>query len=224
MRRGLSRAGRKSCRACKGNDTGTVRPANVPPFKSYFVDFDGQFVDAGFSGHMGDVDIWSNCGRQLAQGAPPCPAGQPDIVLTKTCFGPASAERAHCRVTLSNRGAAPRARRSSSPTGRSRWSTACPAVVPVFSVKPDQAGVTCSAVPANALTCTVPAAAATGRSVSVDVVMDVSRLTATPGWRMRNCATLANRTECAEAGGQLTLSKSGPERCFAGGTCTFRSR
>ena len=52
--------------------------------------------------------------------------------------------------------------------------------------------------------------------------MDVSRLTATPGWRMRNCATLANRTECAEAGGQLTLSKSGPERCFAGGTCTFK--
>jgi hypothetical protein len=61
-----------------------------------------------------------------------------------------------------------------------------------------------------------------GRSVSVDVVMDVSRLTATPGWRMRNCATLANRTECAETGGALTLSKSGPERCFAGGTCTFK--
>ena len=41
-----------------------------------------------------------------ARRASPCPPGQPDIVLTKTCFGPASAERAHCRVTLSNRGAA----------------------------------------------------------------------------------------------------------------------
>jgi hypothetical protein len=45
----------------QGNDVALVRPQNAPPFQSYFVDYDGQFGDAGKAGHVGDVEIWQPC-------------------------------------------------------------------------------------------------------------------------------------------------------------------
>jgi hypothetical protein len=39
-----------------------VRPANVPPLQTYFVDYDDKFADADARGHMGDVAIWRICG------------------------------------------------------------------------------------------------------------------------------------------------------------------
>ncbi|CDX38027.1 conserved hypothetical protein [Mesorhizobium sp. SOD10] len=38
-----------------------VKPANVPPFGSWFVDFDGYFEDPGVQGHVGDVRVWRPC-------------------------------------------------------------------------------------------------------------------------------------------------------------------
>ncbi len=38
-----------------------VRPANVPPFGSWFVDFDGFFEDPQVEGHVGDVEVWRPC-------------------------------------------------------------------------------------------------------------------------------------------------------------------
>jgi hypothetical protein len=49
----------------QGNAVSLVRPENVPPTQSYFVDYDGFFGDATKSGHMGDVEIWQPC-----EGAP----------------------------------------------------------------------------------------------------------------------------------------------------------
>lgn len=41
--------------------TSLVKPANVPPFGSWFVDFDSFFDDAEVEGHVGDVEIWRPC-------------------------------------------------------------------------------------------------------------------------------------------------------------------
>ena len=38
-----------------------VKPANVPPFGSWFVDFDGYFEDPEVEGHVGDVAVWRPC-------------------------------------------------------------------------------------------------------------------------------------------------------------------
>lgn len=38
-----------------------VKPANLPPFGSWFVDFDGYFEDPDVQGHIGDVRVWRPC-------------------------------------------------------------------------------------------------------------------------------------------------------------------
>ncbi|RUW43608.1 hypothetical protein EOA32_38075, partial [Mesorhizobium sp. M1A.F.Ca.ET.072.01.1.1] len=41
--------------------TPLVKPANVPPFGSWFVDFDSYFEDPEVEGHVGDVRVWRPC-------------------------------------------------------------------------------------------------------------------------------------------------------------------
>ncbi|MER9895025.1 hypothetical protein NKJ40_23580 [Mesorhizobium sp. M0119] len=41
--------------------TALVKPANVPPFGSWFVDFDTYFEDPEVEGHVGDVEVWRPC-------------------------------------------------------------------------------------------------------------------------------------------------------------------
>lgn len=41
--------------------TPLVKPANVPPFGSWFVDFDGYYEDPEVEGHVGDVEVWRPC-------------------------------------------------------------------------------------------------------------------------------------------------------------------
>ena len=38
-----------------------VRPANEPPFGSWFIDYDGFFEDPEVKGHVGDVEVWRPC-------------------------------------------------------------------------------------------------------------------------------------------------------------------
>jgi hypothetical protein len=45
----------------QGNGLSLVRPRNVPPFSSYFVDYDGQFEDVEKAGHVGDVEVFRRC-------------------------------------------------------------------------------------------------------------------------------------------------------------------
>jgi hypothetical protein len=46
----------------QGNSVDLVRPANDPPFQSYFADYDDQYDDPADQGHMGDVEILQSCG------------------------------------------------------------------------------------------------------------------------------------------------------------------
>ena len=40
---------------------GNVRPANAPPYETWFVDNDGQFDDADFYSRVGDIAIYDPC-------------------------------------------------------------------------------------------------------------------------------------------------------------------
>ncbi len=57
----LAAGGPATVHGLQGNDHNLVRPANDPPFQSYFTDYDGQFDDVDNQGHMGDVEIWQPC-------------------------------------------------------------------------------------------------------------------------------------------------------------------
>ena len=52
----------------QGNYIWLVRPMNVPPRVSYFIDYDDQFRDRDARGHMGDIAIWRVCGPALRGG------------------------------------------------------------------------------------------------------------------------------------------------------------
>lgn len=41
--------------------TSLVKPQNVPPFGSWFVDFDSFYEDPEIEGHVGDVEVWHPC-------------------------------------------------------------------------------------------------------------------------------------------------------------------
>jgi hypothetical protein len=59
----------------QGNAIELVRPANVPPLQTYFVDYDDKFSDADARGHLGDIAIWRICGGGAAYVVPvPPPA------------------------------------------------------------------------------------------------------------------------------------------------------
>lgn len=57
----LTAGGPLDVHGLQGNDIELVRPQNEPPFKTWFVDYDGQFGDAEKAGHVGDVEIWQSC-------------------------------------------------------------------------------------------------------------------------------------------------------------------
>jgi hypothetical protein len=58
----LSAGGPLNVHGLQGNALSLVQPQNVPPWESYFVDYDGQFDDPQASGHVGDVEIPRRCG------------------------------------------------------------------------------------------------------------------------------------------------------------------
>ncbi|VAW14483.1 hypothetical protein MNBD_ALPHA09-957 [hydrothermal vent metagenome] len=45
----------------QGNALSLVRPRNVPPWSSVFVDYDGLFADPEKAGHVGDVEVYRDC-------------------------------------------------------------------------------------------------------------------------------------------------------------------
>lgn len=59
----------------QGNDASLVKPANSPPFGSYFTDYDGNFDHPERQGWMGDVEIYQPC--EGAQGYLGYPGYQP---------------------------------------------------------------------------------------------------------------------------------------------------
>jgi hypothetical protein len=60
-------------------DLDLVKPANVPPFGSWFADFDNLFDDQDVKGHVGDVEVWHPCAGRAGYYEPlPYPGSFPD--------------------------------------------------------------------------------------------------------------------------------------------------
>jgi hypothetical protein len=56
-----------------------AKPKNVPPFGSWFVDYDNLFEDPDVKGHVGDVEVWRPCAGRAAWYDPiPYPGDYPD--------------------------------------------------------------------------------------------------------------------------------------------------
>src|SRR5260221_3153934 len=68
----------------QANAIDLVRPQNVPPFESYYVDYDDRFDGAAARGHLGDVDIWQVC-PAVALAPPPAipPAPAPSLATPR---------------------------------------------------------------------------------------------------------------------------------------------
>ena len=61
--RRLQAGGPPAVDGLQGNSTQLLRPANEPPFQSWFIDYDDRFDDPQTRGTMGDVAIWRTCGQ-----------------------------------------------------------------------------------------------------------------------------------------------------------------
>ena len=57
----LAAGGPATVDGLQGNHISLVRPANDPPFQSYFTDYDNQFDHPEYQGHMGDVEVAEPC-------------------------------------------------------------------------------------------------------------------------------------------------------------------
>ncbi len=66
----LARGGQAVVHGLQGNDVSLVRPRNTPPWKSWFVDFDGKFNDPENTGHVGDIEVYRDCKPGFAESWP----------------------------------------------------------------------------------------------------------------------------------------------------------
>lgn len=235
----------------QGMDKKLVKPANVPPFQSYHIDYDDRYEDDMFHGHMGDVAIWSRCGAAIGdlsaaaeqsnsgaasgpasapkasypQGWQPRAPGKPDVKISKSCSPAAFGGSLECTVKLINVG-------DQAPTGRVALTDLA---VPDFGLgantslillaaTPSDGRLLCSGLPATSLTCSLPGEALTpGEEFSVGVAVDISSVVSQPGWQVTSTATLSTNGATASdtVGDTLVLDKSAPGTCRAGETCTF---
>jgi hypothetical protein len=219
----------------QGIRTTRIQSRQAIPFKTYFIDYDSHHADPTLHGHLGDVAVFSTCGRGSAKTAskptqltdePKGPKG-PRIRIAKSCSATVLGGTVHCRVSLRNTG-------SKAPAGtvgfsdfaeNLRGSGAAPTMIRIAT---SNKAWQCSALPTTSLDCTIAGnTLRPGQRQLVDVVMDVSHLTTAPDWRVRNCAKLdgSSKQKCVTVGKSSTLivAKTGPAApsCIAGGPCDF---
>jgi uncharacterized repeat protein (TIGR01451 family) len=223
----LTAGGETVVQGLQGTPTGAVMPNNAPPLQSFYIDYDRQFLDPGFRGHMGQVAIWGCDGRPRVSAAPapaPRPHG-PHIKIAKKCSSAGFGNRMHCRVTLFNAGdEAPVWPVGFSDEADIRHGPANASRIRIVSATPSHPGWKCSAVPTSEFGCKIDGELLRpGRRRYVDVVMDVSGIASTPGFRVRNCAFLGDESDfaCTSGGEDLVVQKTGDQLCEAGQLCTF---
>ena len=225
-----STGGAQIVHGLQGNYISRVRPANVPPFETWFTDYDGSFDDAEAFGQVGDVAIYSPCDpAPPQQEAAPLlpPVDDPALVLDKRCFASAIGGKARCTITVRNVGNVP----ITDPVvikdvTKVLSGPDAGGPVPVIDVALPDDSIECTAVPTAEFGCTIPGELLPpGQSVAIDVLVDTQELALSGNAGFRNCAFLRHSTgnakACAEGGTDIVVEKIGPGTCLPGGTCKF---
>ena len=230
----------------QGNDKGAVRPANLPPYDSWFVDNDGLYLDAGADGHVGDIAIFNPCDKRSVAEPEPLPfpeeygeepssplyppdeapdLSEPGIYIDKECYPGIFGGELHCEITVTNVGET-----LSDPIDLYDAATlisgpGAGGAVIVTGVTPDGPDWFCSPTPTPDLWCSLPADALDpGETRSIEVFLDTGPLFAAGNFGFLNCAELDapwHDTACDEGGTDITVTKTAPAACVPGADCTF---
>ena len=227
----------------QGNDKSKVRPANVPPFETWFIDYDGLFVDSNVYGYVGDIAIFDPCDkRTIAEWAPlpfplpvpyypplpepaPVPPTEPGIYIDKECYPGIFGTEIICEITVTNIG-------QTLSDAIDLWDAAAildgpdaGGAVVIDAVIPDGPDWTCSPTPTPDLWCGLPPGALLpGQTRAIEVVLDTGPLFADGNFGFRNCAELEAPwfdIACDDGGTDITVTKTAPAACDPGGDCTF---
>ena len=219
----------------QGTGKDKVRPDNVPPYATWFIDNDGQFGDAEVYGHLGDIAIFHPCDKKLGAEptlppypAPipvPVPPPTPGIYIEKACYPGVIGTTIHCTITVTNTGVTPLG-----PV--SFWDAATILAGPglgggviVNAVAPDGPDWICAPTPTPDLWCSLPPGALPpGTTRAVEIWIDTGPLIGTGGFGFQNCAALDAPwygIACDEGGTDLTVTKTAPGACLPGGDCIF---
>ena len=227
----------------QGVDKSLVQPQNLPPVRSWFVDFDGLYNDPEAAGHMGTVAVYSPCTAEVKVAeetsvptdtvyvpsstdvkSVPIPGG-PNITISKWCLPGVEDNKVRCRIAIRNIG-------TTTATSSIGFDDAASILVgngaggnlTLVAIKGDGPEWACSSLPGTNLSCQIPGQALPPNAVRyIDVWMDVTELSDDPGWRYRNCVKLKHGGDdiCVDGGGEIEIVKVGPKTCFDGATCAF---
>jgi len=81
----------------QGSPSDLVREFNVPPWFSYFVDYDKKYDDPRVAGHMGDVEVYRPCGRKITVFHLTYQSAQHDSIFSRVHLQPLSDFHQKCR-------------------------------------------------------------------------------------------------------------------------------
>jgi hypothetical protein len=235
------KGGARIVHGLQGNDKSLVRPANVPPYETWFIDNDGLFKDANVYGHVGDIAIFDPCDkRTVAEPVPlpyplpvpyypplpePTPHGGPGIFIDKLCEPAVFGGEIHCTITVTNIG-------ETLSDAIDIWDAATILSGPgagggiiIAGIAPDGPDWICSPVPTPDLWCSLPPdALEPGETRKIDIWIDTGPLFGAGDFGFRNCATLEGPWDdfaCDDGGTDITVTKTAPAACLPGGDCTF---
>ena len=237
----IFQGGARIIHGLQGNDKGAVRPANVPPYETWFVDNDGLFLDANVYGHVGDIAIFNPCDKRTAAEPvplpfppelpyyPPLPEPEehvgPGIFIDKLCGPAIFGGEIHCIITVTNIGETPSEPIDLFDAATILSGPGAGGGVIIAGVAPDGPDWICSPTPTPDLWCSLPPDALDpGETRSIDVWIDTGPLFAAGDFGFRNCAVLDEPwfdVACDDGGTDITVTKTAPAACDPGADCTF---
>jgi hypothetical protein len=230
-----SKGGARTVHGLQGNNKSGIRPGNVPPYETWFVDDPGFFDDANVWGRIGSLAIYAPCDTQVAE-APetpvtPIPYPMPTpidggIWIKKECLPAPFGALIHCLITVTNSGdTILDAPVSFYDAATILAGPGAGGAVIIVAATPDVPEWLCSPTPAPDLSCSLPPELLPpGASHVVDVTIDTGPLVPAGNHGFHNCASLqapAHGVACADGGTSLVIIKTAPAACLPGADCTF---